>query len=128
MLLTNDGDLSYRLTHPKYEVVKTYRVTVSGGPLTKEEVEGLRSGLVLDDGPFRPRKVEKIGPRELLVVISEGRKREIRRAIKHIGRRVERLVRIGIGPLILPEDLKPGEMRPLDEETVKKLRRSVGLT
>jgi len=128
MLLTNDGDLSYRLTHPKYEVVKTYRVTVSGGPLTKEEVEGLRSGLVLDDGPFRPKKVEKIGPRELLVVISEGRKREIRRAIKHIGRRVERLVRIGIGPLILPEDLKPGEMRPLDEETVKKLRRSVGLT
>jgi len=88
----------------------------------------LRSGIVLDDGPFRPKKVEKTGSRELLIEISEGRKREIRRAIKCIGREVERLVRVAIGPLRLPEELKPGEMRPLDEETVKKLRESVGLS
>ncbi|RKY99502.1 MAG: pseudouridine synthase [Candidatus Hydrothermota bacterium] len=128
MLLTNDGDLSYRLTHPRYGVIKTYRVAVSGGPLTDGELMRLRSGIVLDDGPFRPKKVEKTGSRELLIEISEGRKREIRRAIKCIGREVERLVRVAIGPLRLPEELKPGEMRPLDEETVKKLRESVGLS
>ena len=128
MLLTNDGELSYRLTHPRYGVIKTYRVTVSGGPLTEGELRKLRSGIVLDDGPFRPKKVEKTGSRELLIELSEGRKREIRRALKLIEREVERLIRIAIGPLRLPEELKPGEMRPLNEEAIKNLRESVGLS
>jgi 23S rRNA pseudouridine2605 synthase len=119
LILTNDSDLAVRLTAPEHRVSKTYRVTVAGRP-SEGALAALRDGVELDDGPTRPARVRLVrgGARSVLeVVLTEGRKRQVRRMLAAVGHRVRRLVRVAIGGLELGE-LKAGEHRRLGEEEV----------
>ena len=100
ILLTNDGELANRLTHPRYGVPKTYRVRLSRPP-SDSDLERLRSGVRLEDGPTAPAEVERRGEREIEVTIREGRKRQVRRMAEAVGNEVESLTRIRIGSLEL---------------------------
>jgi 23S rRNA pseudouridine2605 synthase len=119
ILLTNDGELANRLTHPRYGVPKAYRVSLTRPP-GEREIEELRRGVRLDDGPTAPAEVERRGERELAITIREGRKRQLRRMAEAVGHRVEALTRIRFGPLELG-DLRPGEARRLSPEEVDLL-------
>jgi 23S rRNA pseudouridine2605 synthase len=119
ILLTNDGELANRLTHPRYGVAKTYRVTLARTP-ERREIDRLRAGVRLEDGPTAPAEVERHGGRELEITIREGRKRQVRRMVDSVGNRVESLTRIRFGPLALG-DLRPGEARRLSDEEVERL-------
>ncbi|MEA2476429.1 MAG: rRNA synthase [Actinomycetota bacterium] len=128
VIVTNDGDLALGLTHPRYEVAKTYLCEVDGA-VDNRAIKALRSGVVLDDGPTGPahaRIVER-GPRTTLVeiTITEGRNREVRRMIEAVGHRAVRLVRVAIGPLKLGR-LKPGGARALTDAEVRALYRAFG--
>ncbi len=127
ILLTNDGELANRLTHPRYGVEKTYRVLVAG-ETTAGELEQLRRGIHLAEGVARVARVKALQKRRqssvLEMVLDEGRNREIRRALARVGHKVLRLTRVGIGPLRLGK-LKPGEFRRLSPEEVGELQRAV---
>jgi len=119
ILLTNDGDLANRLTHPRYEVAKTYRLLLSRPP-GREQLERLRRGVELDDGPTAPAEVERTGEREVEVTIREGRKRQLRRMAAAVGNPVEALTRIRVGSLKLGE-LPLGGARRLSGDEVRAL-------
>lgn len=125
LLLTNDGDLSARITHPRYSVPKTYRVTVSGR-LTKEQIGDVTAPTRTSLGKMHlPQvKVVALGQRrsELEVTLKEGRNREIRRVLAAKGIRVRRLIRTAIGP-VKAAGLKSGQYRLLRREEVEHLRR-----
>ncbi|MGA8206849.1 MAG: pseudouridine synthase, partial [Candidatus Dormiibacterota bacterium] len=129
ILLTDDGDLTLRLTHPRYQVPKSYRVTIAG-PASSEQLRALRLGPVLVDGPTRPLEVRLLrgGPRRsvLLISIAEGRRREIRRMCAAVAAKVEDLERVSIGVLRIGT-LGEGQARELSEGEVRRLRKSVGL-
>jgi 23S rRNA pseudouridine2605 synthase len=129
MLLTDDGDLALRLAHPRYQVPKTYRVTL-GGPLDPQQVQLLRQGPVLVDGPTHPLEVRVLrsGPRRVVLSISlaEGRQREVRRMCAAVGARVSDLERVALGELRLGS-LAEGRARELSGGEVRRLRASVGL-
>jgi pseudouridine synthase len=129
LLLTNDGDLAYRLTHPKHKAPKTYVVTVRGRP-TSAAVWKLRQGVDLEDGKTQPARVRILekgpGTTALEITISEGRKRQIRRMCQAIGYPVKALKRIAVGPLKLG-DLKTGSVRRLSDQELSDLKRAVGL-
>jgi 23S rRNA pseudouridine2605 synthase len=112
ILLTNDGDLANRLTHPRYEVPKTYRASLAGAALTDRALRALRGGVLLDDGMTAPAKVRRLTPHQLELTIYEGRNRQVRRMCEAIRRPVRQLVRIRFGPLELG-DLRPGKARRL---------------
>lgn len=120
LLLTNDGALANRLTHPRYEVAKTYRAQL-GKPVGKPELERLRGGVALDDGPTAPARVRRLGEREIEIVLREGRNRQVRRMVEAVGNRVVALRRIGFGPLRLG-DLGEGQARRLGAAEVEELR------
>lgn len=125
MLVTNDGDLANKLSHPRYGVPKTYRVRVRrGSPLNKTELEQLAKGVELEDGMTGRAEVTKTGQREFEIVIKEGRNRQIRRMCEAIGRDVGELQRIGFGPLELGR-LKEGTVRKLSPEEVETLWQNV---
>lgn len=127
MLVTNDGDLANKLSHPRYGVPKTYRVRVRrGSPLTREELNHLASGVDLEDGRTAKAEVTKTGQREFEIVIREGRNRQIRRMCEAIGRDVGELQRIKFGPLELGR-LKEGTVRRLSDEEVRQLWQNVEL-
>jgi len=130
ILLTNDCELANRLTHPRYEVPKTYRVLVAGHP-SRDVLVRLRRGVHLAEGLTRVTGVRIKGRRKqstvLEMVLKEGRNREIRRVFARVGHKVLRLVRIGIGPLRLG-NLPAGEHRPLSRREVEALRRAAGGT
>ena len=123
MVLTNDGDLTLRLTHPRYGVPKTYVALVDGVP-TPGELHRLVEGVELDDAVARAesaRILDRLGGRSLVeIVMREGRKREVRRMFAAVGHEVERLTRVAIGPLV-DRDLPPGGSRPLTLEEVRAL-------
>jgi 23S rRNA pseudouridine2605 synthase len=119
ILLTNDGELANRLTHPRYGVPKTYLVELARSP-AEADLDRLRSGLQLDDGPTAPAEVELLGEREVEITIREGRKRQVRRMAEAIGNEVEDLTRIRIGALDLG-DLRRGEARRLDPREIDEL-------
>ncbi len=132
LLLTDDGDLAYRLTHPRYKVAKEYVAQVVGNP-SSADLQTLRTGVKLDDGVTAPAEVEVIritpggrdsGIAELRIVIREGRHRQVRRMLHGVGRKVHALRRVGFGPLKLGR-LKEGGWRVLGEAEVTALRRSV---
>ncbi|HUH08426.1 MAG TPA: pseudouridine synthase [Egibacteraceae bacterium] len=129
LLLTNDGELANRLTHPKYEVEKTYVAQVRGVPNSKA-LRMLTVGVELDDGHARARSVRQLGSsgdRSLVeIVLAEGRKREVRRLLGAAGIRLERLARVKVGPLPLG-DIAPGKCRPLSGAEVRQLYKAVGL-
>jgi 23S rRNA pseudouridine2605 synthase len=119
ILLTNDGELANRLTHPRYEVPKAYRVLLARSP-GEQDLERLRRGVRLEDGPTIPAEVERRGEREIEVTIREGRKRQVRRMAEAVGNEVESLTRVRIGRLELG-GLRRGEARRLDEGEVAAL-------
>jgi pseudouridine synthase len=129
ILLTDDGDLALRLTHPRYQVPKAYRVTIAG-PTSTEQLSALRLGPVLVDGPTHPLEVRLLrgGPRRsvLLISLAEGRRREIRRMCAAVAAKVEDLERVSIGVLRMGT-LGEGQARDLSLGEVRRLRRSVGL-
>jgi len=134
LLLTDDGDVAYRLTHPRYKVDKEYVVTVAGVPRSNE-LKALREGVKLDDGMTAPAEVEMMrattgardsGRAELRVVIREGRQRQVRRMVEAIGHKVLGLRRTSFGPLRLGR-LKTGGWRVLSSGEVIALRRATGL-
>ncbi len=119
ILLTNDGELANRLTHPRYGVPKTYRVRLARPP-AERDLERLRRGVQLEDGPTAPAGVRRRGERELEITIREGRKRQVRRMAEAVGNEIEALTRIAFGPLGLG-DLAQGAARRLSEGEVAAL-------
>ena len=129
LLLTNDGELSHRLTHPSFEVPKTYVAKV-GGSVGQRALRTLARGVELEDGPTAPARVtplERGGGATLVeITITEGRNRQVRRMFDAVGHRVLGLVRTAIGPLKLGH-LKPGSVRKLSPAEVRELYRATGL-
>ncbi|MGQ9493512.1 MAG: pseudouridine synthase [Anaerolineae bacterium] len=129
VLLTDDGDLTQRLTHPKFEHEKEYHVLVEGEP-EPHALQRLRKGIALEDGLTWPADVtvqgHDSGGTWLRFVIHEGRKRQLRRMCEAVGHPVRRLIRVRIGPLHLG-DLPPGQYRTLTEEERTVLRKAAGL-
>jgi len=119
IIVTNDGELTHRLTHPSYGVPKEYLVQVEGEP-SPGEVRQLREGVELEDGVTAPARVAVVAPTLLRMVIHEGRNRQIRRMGEAVGHPVTRLVRTRIGPLADPS-LTPGSYRPLTFDEVRGL-------
>ncbi len=122
LLLTNDGDLTYRLTHPKFENEKEYLVQIKG-TLKNEEREALETGIRLEDGITSPAKimeVESSPPFNYSITIHEGRKRQVRRMFEHLGHPVLALKRVRIGSLSLG-DLKEGDVRLLSKNSIERL-------
>jgi len=126
LLLTNDGDLTHRLTHPSFGVEKEYLVEVEGNP-HRGVVRRLREGVELDDGVTAPAKVAVLGDHLLRITIHEGRNRQIRRMCDAVGTPVVRLVRTRIGTLT-DHRLAPGEWRALTQDEVRALERAAVAT
>ena len=125
ILLTDDGDLAYRLTHPRFEVTKTYRATVRG-TVPDAALRRLRAGVALEDGMSAPARVRRLAPDVLELTIHEGRKRQVRRMCEAVGHRVVALERVAFGPLELG-DLASGAARPLTAGELRALREAGGL-
>jgi 23S rRNA pseudouridine2605 synthase len=121
ILLTNDGALANHLTHPRYEVPKTYRARVASGPVSERALRALREGVDLDDGRTAPARVRALGPAEIELTIREGRKRQVRRMCEAVGHPVLDLRRVAFGPLGLG-DLAPGAHRRLSGAEIERLR------
>jgi 23S rRNA pseudouridine2605 synthase len=135
LLLTNDGELTQRLTHPSYEHAREYLVLVEG-KVTDAALDALRTGIELEEGRTAPAEIERVratpwgrapqGREWLRFVLREGRKRQIRRMCDATGYPVRRLIRTRIGPIELG-DLAPGEHRSLTPAELQRLRAAVGL-
>ena len=129
VLLTNDGPLAQRLTHPRYGVRKLYRVKVSGHP-SESELDRLRKGIRLEDGWTAPAKVsvvERLHKKAWVEIeIHEGRYHEVRRMFEALGYFVEKLARIRMGPLRLGS-VGLGEFRPLSPQEIAALKKAVGM-
>jgi 23S rRNA pseudouridine2605 synthase len=123
ILLTNDGELANQLTHPRYEVPKTYVAQVEPPRVPDHSLRALREGVELDDGRTSPASVRQPRPGVLEIRISEGRKRQVRRMLEAVGHDVVRLERVAFGPLRL-ERLAPGEHRRLSAAEVERLRKA----
>jgi len=121
ILLTDDGDLAHRLTHPSFEVDKTYRVRVGRPPVREAAVRALRAGVELDDGMTSPARVVRVAPDTLELTIHEGRKRQVKRMCEVVGHPVLALERVRFGPLRLG-DLASGAYRQLSDNEVSLLR------
>ncbi|MGH2694956.1 MAG: pseudouridine synthase [Actinomycetota bacterium] len=129
LVVTNDGELTLRLTHPRYGVDKRYLVEVSGH-VGAAALTALRGGVALDDGVTAPARVDLVQRTTrsslLEVALGEGRRRQVRRMFEAVGHPVLRLVRTQIGPLMLGR-LKPGTYRRLTAEEIRGLYRACGL-
>jgi 23S rRNA pseudouridine2605 synthase len=136
ILLTDDGALTQRLTHPRYEHEKEYLVLVRAEP-DEQTLRRLREGIILEDGPTAPAQVSREAPvawgaapsgsSYLRFVLHEGRKRQIRRMCAAVGHPVERLIRVRIGPILL-DNLPAGAYLPLTERELAQLRGQVDCT
>ena len=125
LLLTNDGELALRLTHPRFEVPKTYRALVARPPLREQALRALREGVELDDGPTLPAHARRVSADTLEITIREGRKRQVRRMCEAVGHPVRRLERVRFGSLDLGS-LREGACRELTREEVTALREAAG--
>ncbi|MFL5733297.1 MAG: pseudouridine synthase [Chloroflexia bacterium] len=129
ILITNDGDLTFRLTHPRYGIEKEYRVLVRGHP-TQSELQKLREGVEIEGELTAPARVEDLGRRGtdswLRVVIHEGHKRQVRLMVAAVGHPVIELQRVRYGPLVLG-NLEPGRWRYLAKHEVHALQKATGL-
>ena len=120
ILLTNEGELAHRLTHPSFEVEKTYRAVVGGPPVREPELQALRDGIELDDGRTAPARVRRIAADTIEITIHEGRKRQVKRMCETVGHPIKRLERVAFGPLQLG-DLPRGRWRLLSPAEVEAL-------
>jgi 23S rRNA pseudouridine2605 synthase len=129
ILLTNDGELAHRLTHPSYGVFKTYLAEVHG-PIPRDLSRRLRLGVELEDGPAKDddfKIFDQVGRRVLVeITLHEGRKHIVRRLLKEVGFPVQQLARIQFGPIKLAS-LKPGGMRALNVREIGALYKAVGM-
>ena len=121
LLLTNDGDLTHRLTHPSFGVEKEYIASVEGTP-TRASLRALREGIELTDGMTAPAEAALLAPGVIRLTIHEGRNRQVRRMCEAIGHPVTRLVRSRIGPLA-DRRLKPGTWRALTGDELRALEK-----
>jgi 23S rRNA pseudouridine2605 synthase len=122
ILLTDDGALAHRLTHPSFEVPRTYVAKVRRPPLREPALRALREGVELDDGKTAPARVRRLGPDRLEITIHEGRKRQVRRMCEAVGHPVVTLERVRFGPLWLGS-LEEGRHRRLTAAEIRKLRK-----
>jgi 23S rRNA pseudouridine2605 synthase len=122
ILLTNDGELAERLTHPRHGVDKVYRARVQPARVAPEALKALRQGVELEDGRTAPARARQPAPGVLEITLREGRKRQVRRMVEAIGHRVIELERVAFGPLGL-RGLEPGQSRRLRKAEVERLRR-----
>jgi len=129
LLLTNDGSLAHRLTHPRYAIEKEYLAEV-GRPPSHRQLARLRRGVELDDGPARAVDARSaggaVGRGGVRLVMVEGRKREVRRMLDAVELPVRRLIRVRVGPIRLGR-LRPGDVRELEPEETRALFRATGL-
>jgi 23S rRNA pseudouridine2605 synthase len=121
ILLTNDGELANQLTHPRYEVPKTYVARVEPPRVPERALRALRDGVELEDGMTSPARVRLVRPGVVEIVISEGRKRQVRRMVEAVGHRVTALERVAFGPLRLGR-LAQGDHRRLSGAEIERLR------
>lgn len=124
IILTNDGDLAARLTHPRHGVPRVYEATVLGEP-DDHDLDRLQRGVVIDGQKTGPAEVTAIGPGHLRVTVREGRNRQVRKMCEAIGHPVSKLTRVAIGPIRDPK-LKRGQWRELTDAEVRKLRSAAG--
>jgi 23S rRNA pseudouridine2605 synthase len=129
LLMTNDGALAHRLMHPRYGVEKEYLAEVTGEP-SDRVLSKVVHGVELDDGPARAKSARLVQKRSgraaIVLVMTEGRKREVRRLLAAVGLPVTRLVRTRVGPVRL-RDLPPGAVRPLTLDEIRSLFQVAGL-
>jgi 23S rRNA pseudouridine2605 synthase len=123
ILLTNNGELANRLTHPRYGVERVYRARVAPAPVAEPALRRLREGVELDDGRTSPAEVRQVEPGVLELTLGEGRKRQVRRMCEAVGHPVEELERVAFGPLRL-DGLAAGEGRLLTPAEVERLRKT----
>jgi 23S rRNA pseudouridine2605 synthase len=121
LLLTNDGALANRLTHPRYGVPKTYRARLGGDPIGEGALNALRRGVALEDGPTAPAGVRRVRGNVIELTLAEGRNRQVRRMCEAVGHPVLALERVRFGPLRLA-GLAPGAHRQLSAAEVERLR------
>jgi 23S rRNA pseudouridine2605 synthase len=121
ILLTDDGELAHRLTHPRFEVPKTYRAIVRHPPVRESALRLLREGVELDDGRTAPARARRVTPSEIELTIHEGRKRQVRRMLEAVGHPVVSLQRVAFGSLRLGT-LSEGSHRRLPAAEVERLR------
>lgn len=129
LLLTNDGEFAHHLMHPRYDVPKMYMVTCDRS-VTSEDLRHLREGIRLSDGPSRAVEAFAVpGSRGLGVAVTlhEGRNRQVRRMFEHLGYGIEKLDRVGYGP-VTTEGLSRGQVRPLTRQELRTLRALAGIT
>ncbi|NPB05589.1 MAG: rRNA pseudouridine synthase [Aquificae bacterium] len=126
LLVTTDGQLAHRITHPKWKVPKTYEVELEK-PLTPEQEEKILKGVELDGKPVKVEKLEKLSESRVLLTLSEGRFHVVKRLFKEVGNRVTNLKRVKIGPIELDPALAEGEYRELTPEEVRELKKLVRL-
>lgn len=124
LLLTNDGELANRLTHPRYGVAKTYRARL-GKPPSDRDLARLRSGVELEDGRTAAAEVNRVGRQEIEITLREGRNRQVRRMVESVGNRVVALQRIRFGSLDLGRLAKGGSRR-LSEGEIARLWKDAG--
>ena len=121
ILLTDDGELAHRLTHPSFEVPRTYHAKVRRPPVREAALRALREGVELEDGMTAPARAKRLGPDRLEITIHEGRKRQVRRMCEAVGHPVAALERVRFGPLWLGK-LEEGRYRRLTAQEVARLR------
>jgi 23S rRNA pseudouridine2605 synthase len=119
ILVTNDGELANRLTHPRFEVPRTYRARLRRPP-SETDLRALRAGVELDDGPTAPARVRRVSPRVIEMTIHEGRNRQVRRMAEAVGNEVLELERIAFGSLRLG-GLAEGQARKLTRAELRRL-------
>jgi len=124
LIITNDGELTHRLTHPSFGIEKEYLAQVNGVP-SRAALRELREGVELEDGPTARARITAVEPSLLRITIHEGRNRQVRRMCEAVGHEVIRLVRTRIGPIV-DRRLKPGEWRELSRDEVRSLEVAVG--
>jgi 23S rRNA pseudouridine2605 synthase len=121
ILLTDDGPLAHRLTHPSFEVPRTYHAKVRRAPVREDALQRLRDGVELDDGMTLPARVKRLAPDRVELTIREGRKRQVRRMLDAVGHPVVSLERVRFGPLWLGK-LEEGAHRRLTAPEIEKLK------
>lgn len=128
LLLTNDGEFANRLMHPKYRIPKAYQVTCDR-PVNRDDMERLRRGIKLDDGPTSPAEVHSLPGskgKEIGIVIQEGRNRQVRRMFEALSYEVLKLDRVAYGP-VTKHGLPRGATRPLTNAEIRALRAMAGM-
>ncbi len=129
LLLTNDGEWAHRLTHPRYHVPRTYKLTLQGR-ISDETLDRLRKGIRLEDGPTGPSKatpIQRDGQKSIIrMTVTMGRSRMVRRMLEAVGYKVIHLVRTGFGCLELGK-LKIGDYRHLESHEIQAMKRMVGM-